>query len=81
VTNQETITDDASPDDEAEQGWLRVLDRIKKLRTAIDGLADEVEEVFDPANPKTLQLMQHVQEDIEQATIGIEIARDTVFEW
>ncbi|HVI67724.1 MAG TPA: hypothetical protein VM910_34845 [Bradyrhizobium sp.] len=45
MTNQETITDDASPDDEAEQGWLRVLDRIKKLRTAIDGLADEVEEV------------------------------------
>jgi len=43
VTNQETR-------------WLRVLGRIKKLRTAIDGLADEVEEVSQRTRYRALGL-------------------------
>jgi hypothetical protein len=82
MTSQETRTEnDIAPADPVEKSRADIRDLFDELKIAIDGLRAEVEDIDpDEANPKMLQAMQRVQEDVEHAVIDIESARDAIFD-
>jgi hypothetical protein len=82
MTQQETTTpaDDTASTD-IEKMRLDIRDLFDELKIAIDGLRANLEDIDpDEANPKMVKAMQRVEEDVEQAVIEIESARDAIFD-